>query len=390
MGRLIALVMLFIFFLSTESHGYLGKISIQSFRPKVSPTPRPVSTPKPIVSPTPMATPTPNATPTPAPIVQQSPIRGVDLFYLDGINQGLPYVIENLNNPIVLEKLKNQLTDLKAGGVTWVRYHLAAQWYGRMYFKPGRIFPDSDFIGFTKDINHLNSILKDMGFNVEMMLIPYQDSSKWPWPFTETFPYDRHKTWFSSIFQYVDMSKVDLFMIAGDLDFAGSKAHIQWASEILKWMKINYPNIKASVETVSGWTPYATGQIAKVIQYYFADLPLIGVSFYLTLPGSPAQKDWENLFKQHYTAFEANTKVPLWIDEVGHPYKPQNISEQTAYINGFLAVSSKYPKFIWVSGNDTNPNDPLQSRFGLIDHYDGTTPIYTSSWEIIKNFFKLP
>ncbi|WP_172200505.1 hypothetical protein [Niveibacterium sp. COAC-50] len=344
-----------------------------------------------------------------SPIARATPVsgdvRGVTFFYLDGVAQDFPWVLDNQTDPNVTLKLTNLFSQYKRSGVNWVRLLVAGD-----HRPEWRQPPSSQTVA---KLNAFLGILNRNGLTAEIVLVPPTTGGL----FDATNAFATSKAWFSGWIQQINYTNVGMIMLGGDLSpcwlsgCEGSSTaealprnHGAFVREIWKWKQATYPKLNASYEVIgiqdqSNNDPRLIGMLAKWADANTPSLQTLGASLYVALPAGTPWTGYANAVDAVLKSYHAATTRPLWIDEYGAGYRssdPANVrteADQKAAYDGLLGATvcwnqKRYAKFAWVAGRDYPYNGKESYQLVKAFLLSGI-PQFTSAWATVGQYYNL-
>jgi hypothetical protein len=356
--------------------------------------------------------------PRPAAAQVSGNVRGVSLFYLDGLDQDIRFILDKSwdDDPIVKAKLDNLFAAYRTAGVNWVRLLIAVDRmpdpYPDIPTDPGNM------------IDRVNKFMRDpraAGFKFELVFFTrncghFYDGS--------LVGYAPDKTWLTHWFTRLDQAHMGMYMLSGDLvpcQWNGTRVacygepddtplahnHGHWIKAMWPWARATFPNLPINYEVAAGGGPESNfEQLRRIAAWVTAntpDVPAVAASLYLTQP--PSGTGWvtfANQYTQMLNVYHSVTAKPLWIDEFGTDIQTnkrcqspgaRNECDQNEYYAGFLAATTcwtnrVYPKFAWLAGNDYPY--VLGSWFGLFKGFDAQNkPVPRPAWTNLSLYYNL-
>jgi hypothetical protein len=337
--------------------------------------------------------------------------RGVTFFYLDGVSQDFPWVLDNQYLPTVRAKIDNLLTKYREADVNWIRILVASDHFT---LNPSGAYPIpsqslvnkvNDFMAITR------SGLNAGKFKIEIVLIPKQVNSM----FVDVAPYSADKLWYKTWLDKLNYSNLGMVMFGGDLSpcllgpircqgepnaDALVTNHGKWIKEMWAWKQSNYPNLSASYEVIgvqagSNNDPALIKKLAVWMNTNTPSNPIVAASMYVDLPTNSTWQQYLYATLAILDAYHSVSNKPLWIDEFGksmNTLEPQGVQDQRNAYQGFLGASicwrpNKYPKFAWVAGNDY-PYTKGQ-WYGLTSGFSLDQPMMRDTWSDLKLYYSI-
>ena len=329
-------------------------------------------------------------------------VRGIDLYYLDGVGQDLGFILEHQDEPAVAQRLNALFCSFLGAGVNWLRFHVSANYNGAGYPSVDPVLLDrvNRFLARTRAGTLAGK------FTVEVMLIGKRDATTDF--YVDAPPYANDKQWIATWMRGLDRTNVGRVMIAGDASPCGwdngfvcapnapplNNNHGAWLRDVWPWFEGAFPNVVGGYEVILNADP---GLIEATTPWILANTPSVpdvAASMYFDLPaGTP----WQAYADRMTTALSAFEGVAggkrLWIDEYGSGVSAtRSAADQSNAYAGILAALSAcrssvdYPRFAWVGGRDYPGNG---TSFGLVDRFDGSTPRFQPAWESVSLYYGL-
>lgn len=332
--------------------------------------------------------------------------RGVTFFYLDGGGHDFPWVLEHQYDSQVREKIDALLSQYRKSGINWIRLLVAADHFYDAKKELVYPVPEDSLINNLNDFMAITRSGDNAGqFTIELVLVPKTNKFMF-----NIIDFSIDEAWYRKWFDNLDFHNLGIIMIGGDLAPCSKTGHCEgdpnvhpyfdnhgkWIKHMWSWKEIEYPNINASFEVAfEDGLPNNTlvHNTVKWIDENTPTVPTIAAAMYINLTPGTSWEDYAYMTQEFLDVYHSSTSKPLWIDEIGHSIgQGWKESDQIAYFQGVLAASvcwslNKYPTFIWVAGNDT-PYDKKQV-FGLVEGFNGNTPIMRTSWSVIEQYFNL-
>ncbi len=337
--------------------------------------------------------------------------KGVTFFYLDGVAQDFPWVLENQDRPEVQAKLHALFKDYKLAGVNWIRILVARGHHpyfeGSLSSPPLFIEKMNKFLELTREEVVVNAVNKG-SFKTEVVFVTLDGTAL----FADPAPYNRDKNWLEVWMNGLNHSNIGMVLIGGDLQPCswgapgqgivcspnGSQIannHGAWLTNVWPWFKQKWPNVTASYEVISG-NATTTELIEKHAAWMTAntpDIPVLPMSLYFDLAPGSSWQQYANWTSQLLQAHHRNTTKPLWIDEYGGGISAtMSEADQAAFYNGFLAASTcwtgkQYSKFAWIAGNDYPYSGQVWA--GLVRKYNNNIPEWRPAWSALSQYYNL-
>ncbi len=361
-------------------------------------------------TPTPTPTPTATASPNPVPGAAGN-VRGVTFFYLDGVAQDFPWVLENQYDPAVRAKIDAILAGYRQAGVNWIRLLVSAN--HRTYYKyldKANPVPSDSLVKQVNDFMAITRSGDNAGkFTIELMLIAQTDAAG---AFADAAPYTKDKQWYASWLSRLNYGNLGLVMFGGDLepcrwepagflcgDASSSpvvKSHARWIKEMWSWFKATYPTLNVNYEVIGGGDVY--GMLLKTVAGWQLEntptIPATAVSLYFDLPARSTWQQYAATTRAIIDYYRTVSTKPLWIDEFGKSMSAEvSAADQASYFAGFLGtgVCGGYGPpaalFGWVGGNDYPYSG--QVWFGLMSGFTKDTPTWRQAWNSLTQYYTL-
>ncbi|WLQ16074.1 hypothetical protein O5O45_09120 [Hahella aquimaris] len=337
-------------------------------------------------------------------------VRGVTFFYLDGVHQDFPWVLDNQRDPEVRKKIDSLLNEYRNAGVNWIRILVDADHYGKANENPvpslSLIQKVNDFMRITRTGDQAD------WFTIELVLDPYtikkEDGNKDNGKMQDIHPYDRDKLWYKTWLDNLDYTNLGMVVIGGDLspcsiqgcDQTGeiSESHASWIKEMWSWKEQYYPELNATYEVIGNEEgindPRLISILATWIEKNTPTVPVIAASIYIDLPSGSHWVDYAEATNNTLEAYHSVTSKPLWIDEFGKNIRMgSTVADQKAAYEGFLGASicwrkNKYAKFAWVGGNDYPYKDKYW--YGLVSGFNSNDePVMRPAWSVLSQYYNL-
>ncbi|WP_431689267.1 hypothetical protein [Hahella sp. NBU794] len=328
-------------------------------------------------------------------------VRGVTFFYLDGVHQDFPWVLNNQYDPEVRRKIDNILKEYRSAGVNWIRILIGADHFPNqeeMYPVPSQSMIDK-----VNDFMEITRIGENAGqFTIELVLVPKMKSNG---EFHDQSPYDNDKTWYSSWIGGLNYTNLGMIMLGGDLSpclndgcekIGLTKNHANWIRAMWAWKEQLYPSLNMTYEVIGNQNndTRLIKSLAGWVERNTPTVPVIAASIYINLPNGSNWEAYASTATKILDAYHSATSKPLWIDEFGKSIGDiWNESDQKAAFDGFLGASvcmrnRQYPKFAWVGGNDY----PYDGRlwFGMVSAFNADAePAMRPAWSSVAQYYNL-
>jgi hypothetical protein len=344
-----------------------------------------------------------------APLVAQpssppGPVNGVTFFYLDGVAQDFPWVLDHLQEPQVRTRVDAVLAGYRAAGINWIRL-LIGDWFAAApeYPEPSRSSIDkvNAFLAMTREGPNAGH------FTVEVLFGTHQRDGI----VLDPYPYDNDKHWLATWLNGLDSTNIGMVLLMGDgmpCAWGGSSVRCygdsgadpiaesqgRWLATMWPWLIGNYPNISASYEVIAGQPRDGFALLRRSAQWageYTPSIPVLAASLYFALPPGSSADAYAIKTVEALDAYSSVSSRPLWIDEYGMQIgSGYSESDQTSYYSGFLDANAcrrpnDYARFAWVAGNDYPYTGALW--LGLISAFSADDqPVWRPAWSLISLF----
>lgn len=336
-------------------------------------------------------------------------VRGVTFFYLDGERQDTPWVLDNIDSPLVQTRLQNLFDSYKQKGINWVRLLI-----GRDHLSASK--PDSYWIS---RFNQLLQITQNKQLGVEVVLVPSVNQGYMATDRT----YD--KQWLHSWITGMNYTNIGLVLITGDASPCGfvnattvkcegeagvlplNKNHGEWIKDVWRHVKNTYPSLNVGYEIIGvdshNTSPELLKRSAMWANANTPDIAVFAASLYFSLPTGSSWQAYNAKTLELINAYKSVATKPLWIDEYGFAVDVRNsypgvnnftptYADQKAYYDGFLSATTcfsqdRWAKFAWVAGNDA-PYDN-QKKLGLVTGFVNNYPQWTPAGDVVGQYYNL-
>ncbi len=334
-------------------------------------------------------------------------VRGVTFFYLDGVSQDFPWVLNNQYDPTVRAKIDALLTQYRSAGVNWIRILVSYDFFSASDVEP---VPSAALIKKVNDFMAITQSGANAGkFQIEIVLVTHRDSNDL---YTDVPPYSHDKLWLQTWINKLNYGNLGMIMLAGDLSpcyLSGCDGdntavqsvpinHGEWIKSIWAWKQSYAPNLGASYEVIgvqsaSNNDPALIKKLATWMNANTPSNPVVAASIYLSLPTGSTWQSYATATDAILDSYGSVATKPLWIDEYGKAYGTNwTLADQRAAYQGVLGASvcqreNKYAKFAWVAGRDYPYSGG--NWFGLVDSFNGTTPVMEPTWGDMSLYYNL-
>lgn len=337
-------------------------------------------------------------------------VRGVTFFYLDGINQDFPWVLENQYNPAVRAKIDGVLAGYRQAGVNWIRLLVSANHRGYYkYLDKTNPVPDDSLVRQVNDFTAITRSGENAGkFNIELMLIAQTDTDGL---FMDAAPsYSKDKQWYASWISKLNYSNIGLVMFGGDLQPCGwepvngfkcgdassraiVKNHAKWIVGMWNWLKQTYPNLNVNYEVIGGGDVFGMllNATAKWQLQNTPSIPATAASIYFDLPPGSTSQQYATTTRAILDYYKVASTKPLWIDEYGKSISTQySITDHANYTAGFLAtaVCGGYGApagiFAWHAGYDSSYQGV---SYGYASGFSGNNLVWRPAWASVQHYY---
>ena len=319
-------------------------------------------------------------------------VRGVTFFYLNGVEQGFPWIVKNISDKTVQTQIKNMLASLRGNGVNWLRLLVSADHFQKTDYP-------SPSAKTLQNFNALLTLIQDNfgnDFKIELIFVAprtLKDGQNLG-NYVDKPPYTNDKQWISGWMNGIypkNMSMVGMVLMGGDQAPCGwntvakkftcegeenatemQKNHASWIKTMWPWFDAQYASrqssYKSSYEIIVGNQANEWELLKKSVTWAVKatpSVPVIAAPFYFNAEPGSSWKVYAKLTQEALLAYKKLTTKPLWIDEFGMQIgmfqgKTYTEADQGSFFGGFLAATTcwfndKQPKFAWVVGNDYGP-----------------------------------